>query len=58
MQNLEKNQGFNEAVIKNNKKIVFFKYGPKGNKPETLNHKIKDKLEISLKREMEELGYL
>ncbi len=59
MQNLEKNKGFQESVnIQNNKKIVFFKYGPKVNTPETLPATIKEKLEVSLKREMEELGYL
>jgi len=59
MQNLEKNKGFEESVnIQNNEKIVFFKYGPKVNTPESLTPKIKEKLEVSLKREMEELGYL
>ena len=59
MQNLERNKGFEESVnIQNNKKIVFFKYGPKANTPETLPAKIKEKLESTLKREMEELGYL
>ena len=59
MQNLEKNKGFEESVnIQNNKKIVFFKYGPKVNTPESLPPKIKEKLEVSLRREMKELGYL
>ena len=59
MQNLEKNKGFEESVnIQNKEKIVFFKYGPKVNTPESLTPKIKEKLENSLKNEMEELGYL
>ena len=59
MQKLERDNGFEESVnIQNNKKIIFFKYGPKDNTPETLPAKIKEKLEVSLKREMEELGYL
>ena len=59
MQKLERDNGFEESVnIQNNKRIVFFKYGPKDNTPETLPAKIKKKLETSLKREMEELGYL
>ena len=59
MQKLERDNGFEESVnIQNNKRIVFFKYGPKDNTPETLPAKIKEKLEVSLKREMEELGYL
>ena len=59
MQNLEKNKGFEESVnIQNNKKITFFKYGPKVNTPESLPLKIKVKLEVSLKKEMKELEYL
>lgn len=59
MKNLEKDEGFEESVkIKDSEKITFFKYGPKANNPETLPAKIKKKLEISLKKEMEELGYL
>ena len=59
MQNLEKNIGFEESInIQNNKKITFFKYGPKVNIPESLPPKIRLKLEVSLKKEMEELGYL
>ena len=59
MKNLEKKKGFEESVkIKDSKKITFFKYGPKINKPESLPAEIKKKLEISLKKEMEELGYL
>ena len=59
MKNLEKKKGFEESVkIKDSKKITFFKYGPKINKPEFLPVEIKKKLEISLKKEMEELGYL
>jgi len=59
MKNLEKKKGFEESVkTKNDENITFFKYGPKVNNPELLPNKIKQKLEISLKKEMEELGYL
>ena len=60
MQKAEKNSGFEESVKakKNSKKQTFFKYGPKINTPESLSVEIKKKLEISLKKEMEELGYL
>jgi hypothetical protein len=60
MQKLEKNFGFEESVKlkKDGKKNTFFKYGPKINTPESLPTEIKKKLEISLKKEMEELGYL
>ena len=59
MQNLEKNIGFGESKkIEENKKITFFKYGPKLNTPDFLTIDIKRKLEVSLKKEMKELGYL
>ena len=60
MQKAEKNFGFEESVKtkKNSKKQTFFKYGPKINTPESLSVEIKKKLEVSLKKEMEELGYL
>ncbi len=59
MKNLEKEKGFEESVkTKDDEDVTFFKYGPKANNPETLPTKIKTKLEISLKKEMEELGYL
>ena len=59
MKNLEKKKGFEESVkTKNDENITFFKYGLKVNNPELLPNKIKQKLEISLKKEMEELGYL
>ncbi len=60
MQKVEKNSGFKESVKtkKNSKKQTFFKYGPKINSPESLSVEIKKKLEVSLKKEMEELGYL
>ena len=60
MQKAEKNSGFEESVKtkKNSKKQTFFKYGPKINTPEFLSVEIKKKLEVSLKKEMEELGYL
>jgi hypothetical protein len=60
MQKAEKNFGFEESVKtkKDSEKNIFFKYGPKINTPETLPAAIKKKLEVSLKKEMEELGYL
>ena len=60
MQKLEKNFGFEESVKlkKDSEQNTFFKYGPKINTPETLPAAIKKKLEVSLKKEMEELGYL
>ena len=60
MQKTEKNFGFEESVKtkKDSEKNTFFKYGPNINTPETLPAEIKKKLEASLKKEMEELGYL
>ena len=60
MQKAEKNFGFQESVKtkKDSEKNTFFKYGPNINTPETLSAEIKKKLEVSLKKEMEELGYL
>ena len=60
MQKAEKNFGFEESVKtkKDSEKNTFFKYGPNINTPETLPAEIKKKLEASLKKEMEELGYL
>jgi len=60
MQKAEKNFGFEESVKtkKDSEKNTFFKYGPKINTPETLPAEIKKKLEMALKKEMEELGYL
>jgi len=60
MQKAEKNFGFVESVKtkKDSEKNTFFKYGLNNNTPETLPAEIKKKLEVSLKKEMEELGYL
>ena len=60
MQKAEKNYGFEESVKtkKDSEKNTFFKYGLNNNTPETLPAEIKKKLEVSLKKEMEELGYL
>ena len=60
MQKVEKNFGFEESVKtkKDSEKNTFFKYGPNINTPESLPAEIKKKLEVSLKKEMEELGYL
>ena len=52
---------FNFDTIKNIKQFPafkLFKYGPKVNTPESLPLKIKEKLEVSLKKEMKELEYL
>jgi len=59
MKNLERDKGFEESVKTNdNREVTFFKYGPKVNTPESLSIKIKNKLELALKKEMKELGYL
>ena len=60
MQKAEKNFGFEESVKtkKDSEKNTFFKYGPNINTPESLPAEIKNNLEASLKKEMEELGYL
>ena len=60
MQKLEKKVGFGEATFdeKTGKRIPFFNLGPKNNWKESLNSKIRLKLEKSFKKEMEELGYL
>jgi hypothetical protein len=59
MKNLERDKGFEESVKTNdNHEVTFFKYGPKVNTPESLSIKIKNKLELALKKEMKELGYL
>ena len=60
MQKVEKNFGFEESVKtkKDSEKNTFFKYGPNINTPESLPVEIKKKLEVSLKKEMKELGYL
>ena len=60
MQKLEKKVGFGEATIdeKTGKRITFFNLGPKNNWKESLNSKIRFRLEKAFKKEMEELGYL
>jgi hypothetical protein len=60
MQKLEKKIGFGEATIdeKTGERIPFFNLGPKNNWKETLNSKIRFRLEKAFKKEMEELGYL
>ena len=58
MQKLEKKFGFPEAVKDSEgKPVTFFKYGPKNNS-NTLPKKLRDKIELELKNEMQELGYL
>ena len=59
MQKLEKKVGFDETVIdkKTGKRIPFFNLGPKNNWKESLNSKIRLRLEKAFKKEMEELGY-
>ena len=58
MQKLEKQNGFNEAVELNGKKITFFKYGAKNNWKKILTSENKKKIEDSFREEMKELGYL
>ena len=60
MQKLEKKVGFGEATVdeKTGKRIPFFNLGPKNNWRESLNSKIRLRLEKAFKKEMEELGYL
>ena len=58
MQKLEKQNGFNEAVDLNGKKITFFKYGAKNNWKKILTSENKKKIEDLFREEMKELGYL
>jgi hypothetical protein len=60
MQDLEKNEGFDESMLDNKtgKKIKFFSLGKKRNWKGTLNEKIKNQIEVAFKKEMQELGYL
>ena len=58
MQKLEKQDGFNEAINLNGKKITFFKYGAKNNWKKFLTSENKKKIEDIFKEEMKELGYL
>ena len=58
MQKLEKQNGFNEAVDLNGKKITFFKYGAKNNWKKFLTLENKKKIEDIFREEMKELGYL
>ena len=58
MQKLEKQNGFNEAVELNGKKITFFKYGLKNNWKDFLTSENLNTLENIFKEEMKELGYL
>ena len=60
MQKLEKKVGFDETIIdkKTGKRIPFFNLGPKNNWKESLNSKIRLRLEKAFRKEMNELGYL
>ncbi|MDC3037335.1 sulfotransferase domain-containing protein [Candidatus Pelagibacter sp.] len=59
MQKLEKEVGFPESVQdKNGKKVTFFKYGLKQNNKNTLPKKLREKIELELKKEMQEIGYI
>lgn len=60
LKNLELQKGFNEARIdkKTGKKINFFQLGAKRNWNNVLDKDIKDKIEITFKADMKELGYL
>ena len=60
MKDLEKRQGFTEAVIdkKTRKKLTFFNQGPKNDWRKYLNIENRLKIEDAFKNEMIELGYL
>ena len=60
MQLLEKKIGFNEAKINDQtgEKIPFFNLGPKNDWKNSLDGKIRLKIEKSFKKEMQELNYL
>ena len=59
MQNYEKQKGFSESVKDDNgENIQFFKYGYKKNEKNILPRELEKKIEIELKVEMAELGYL
>ena len=60
MQKLEQEEGFREAKIdsKTGEKIPFFNLGAKNDWKKILNPEIKKKIELNLKKEMKELGYL
>ena len=58
LQKLEKENEFEESAGHDGDKKTFFKYGPKLNSHKILDKLLKEKIEISLKNEMSELGYL
>ena len=60
MQNLERDKGFKESVIKEKSgdKIKFFNLGPKNNWKKSLDLKIRKKIENSFEKELNELKYL
>ena len=59
MQKLEKKEGFHESVKNaDGKNIIFFKYGPKKNDPNSLPENLRIKIEKSFKNELEELKYI
>ena len=60
MQALEIKKGFNESVIseKTGNKVKFFNLGPKNDWKNSLNDKLKKKIENCFEKEMTELGYL
>ena len=60
LQKLEREKGFSESSIdkKTGKKIPFFNMGKKNNWKEILNPEIKNQLETSFIKEMQEIGYL
>ena len=59
VQKLEKEKNFPEkAKHGDNEEKTFFKYGPKENKKEILSKELREKIEVKLKNDMTELGYL
>lgn len=60
MQNLERDKGFKESVIKEKSgdKINFFNLGPKNNWKKSLDLQIQKKIENSFEKELKELKYL
>ena len=60
MQNLEKQYGFEEAKINEitGQKVKFFNLGPKNHWENSLDEKLRKKIENRFKKEMIELNYL
>ena len=60
LKNLEKNQGFNEALYSEKEKKVksFFNLGFNNRWKKLLNENVQKQIEKSFETEMKELGYL